>query len=141
MGNRTVSATDFMTSRIKIQFTSRSSSFALTAKVILCVRVFFFHVSLGARALSYAGTPPSEHGVIVVTTGVGHELLLIVVRTKSRRLRVSAERKLQNRHSRIAKLFADGFNFRRDYAQVFRDDRQRAESIREDLKKFTRLGL
>ena len=100
------------------------------SEIVLGVDVFFFYVSLSTRALGHAGTPPSEHGVIVMPAGISNKLLLIIVRTKSGRLRISAKSKLQNRHPRIAKLLADGLHYRRDHAQVLGDNRQRPKGIR-----------
>src|SRR5580765_6217289 len=70
-------------------------------------------------------------------SGIGHEMLLMIVRAKSWRLGISAEGKLQDRHSRIVELPAYGFHFRSDNAQIFRNNRQRAQTISERPEKFS----
>src|SRR5689334_16838727 len=72
-----------------------------------------------------------------MSAGIGHELVLIIVRAKSWRLRIGAEGKLQDRHSWIVELPAYLFHLGSDNTQVFRNNRQWAHTIRERPEKFS----
>ena len=51
--------------------------------------------------------PPPDRGVTVVRAGIGNHFTRIVVRPETRRLRISAERKLQDAHAGKPESFAE----------------------------------
>src|ERR1700722_8350799 len=73
-------------------------------------------------AMTTAGPPP-DRGVAIVCAGIRDRLSRIVVRPETRRLRVRAERKLENGHAGKPELVSEGFHFGRDDSQIFRHQR------------------
>src|SRR5260370_24331231 len=69
-------------------------------------------------------------------SGVRHEIRNIIVGTEAGTLRVVAESKLQDGHSRESKLVADLLDFCRDNAQILGDDRQLTEFLLQCRKQL-----
>src|SRR5436305_12450240 len=75
-------------------------------------------------SLSWLGSPPADHRVVIMRAGVRDDVAWVIMRTKARSLWIVPKSKLQDRHPSKPEALTNRFYFWRAHPQLLGQKRQ-----------------